>query len=98
MKKISLLLILLFTIAQPVFGRCISCLNDGNCGKGDTTKCVPTIDGCISSGWCQIAVATPLASDYRIAAVEITHSPEAKVQVAETKPARPQSARLAEPR
>ncbi|HUR81150.1 MAG TPA: hypothetical protein VM733_10310 [Thermoanaerobaculia bacterium] len=79
MKKISLLLTVLVVLAQPAFGRCISCLNDGNCGKGDTTKCVPTIDGCISSGWCQIAAAAPLAGEYRIASVEITHGTDARV-------------------
>ena len=97
MKRMFVLLLLLVA-ALPSFGRCISCLNDGNCGRGDTTKCVPTIDGCISSGWCQIAAATPLAGEYRIAAVEITHSAGANVQVAETKTARPQSARVAAPR
>jgi hypothetical protein len=91
-------LILLLALAQPTFAACISCLNDGNCGRGDTTKCVPTMDGCISSGWCQIAVAAPLGGEYRIASVEITHGTGAKVQVAEKRSAKPEAARVAEAR
>jgi hypothetical protein len=78
-----LVLLLLLVAALPSFGRCISCLGDGNCGPGDTNKCVPTIDGCRSSGPCQIAIA-PLASEYRIASVEITHGTDTRIAEAKS--------------
>jgi hypothetical protein len=101
MKRIARLffvLTLLLALAQPTFAICINCLYTGDCGLGDNSnKCKPTIDGCTVGVRCpsQIAAAS-LASEYRIASVEITHG--ADTRIAETKTAKPATVRVAEVR
>lgn len=102
MKRITrvvLALTILLIVAQPTFASCVTCLDTGDCGWGDGLfKCKPTINGCRdSTTFCPQSVAS-LASEYRIASVEITHGSDAKVQVAEKKTAQPQTARIAEAR
>ncbi len=102
MKRIArvvLALTLLLVAAQPMFAACVTCLYTGDCGWGDGLfKCKPTIDGCRdSTTFCPQSVAS-LASEYRIASVEVTHGSDAKVQVAEQKTAQPQTTRVAEAR
>ncbi|HEX6083913.1 MAG TPA: hypothetical protein VF266_05280 [Thermoanaerobaculia bacterium] len=100
MVRMILALTLLVVVAQPMFAVCISCLSTGDCGQGENSyRCKPTIDGCISGGPCSyVGFASSLASEYRIASVEITHGTDATVQVAEKKTAQPQTARVAEAR
>ena len=99
MVRMILALTLLLAVAQPTFAVCINCMSYGDCGYGEnSTRCRPTIDGCRDSTTaCPPSVST-LASEYRIASVEITHGTDAKVQVAEKKSAKPAAARVAEAR
>ena len=99
MVRMILALTLLIIVAQPTFALCVVCLDTGSCGQGlGSNKCKVTIDGCRDSTTPCPPSVSALASDYRIASVEITHSTDAKVQVAEKKTAQPQTARVAEAR
>ena len=98
MVRMILALTLLIIVAQPTFALCINCLETGSCGQGTgSNKCKVTIDGCRDGVACPPSISA-LASEYRIASVEITHGSDAKVQVAEKKTAQPQTARVAEAR
>lgn len=100
MVRMILALTLLLAVAQPTFAVCINCMSYGDCGYGENSnRCRPTIDGCYSGAACAGSVSvSSLASEYRIASVEITHGTDAKVQVAEKKSAKPAAARVAEAR
>lgn len=103
MKRIArlvLALTLLLIAATPTYAMCLNCLYTGDCGYGgDSNRCKFTINGCYSGASCFSADSeVSLASEYRIASVEITHGTDAKVQVAEQKTAQPQTARVAEAR
>lgn len=100
MARMILALTLLLAFAQPTFA-CVICLYDGTCGWGGGNRCKPAEPaGCYDGAPCGGGGAgfASLASEYRIASVEITHGTDANVQVAEKKTAQPQTARVAEAR
>ena len=88
-----LALALLTIAATPMYALCQNCLTSGNCALGvENLRCRPTINGCYSGWPCSVTASrTPLAVDYRIASVEITHG------TANT-PAKPAAARIAQNR
>jgi hypothetical protein len=100
MVRMVLALTLLLIAAMPTYAMCINCLYTGDCGYGgDGHRCKFTINGCYSGAECFSADSeVSLASEYRIASVEITHGSDATVRVAEKKTAQPQTATVAEAR
>jgi hypothetical protein len=96
--RMVFVLTLLLALAQPTFAICINCLSTGDCGTGENSnKCRITIDGCTVGAPCPGSVAsTALASEYRIASVEITQG--ADTRIAETKSVKPAAAHVAEAR
>lgn len=82
MKRIARFLFvaaILLAVAQPMFA-CIVCGDWGYCTPGIGLRCKPTQDGCTHSMYLCSAPPEPLAAEYRIASVEISH--ESNVQVA----------------
>lgn len=79
---------LLLAIAQPTYA-CIICLYDGTCGWGGGNRCKPLEPGgCYAGQPCGGGgggFTASLASEYRIASVEVTHGSGAKVLVAANK-------------
>ncbi|HYC89446.1 MAG TPA: hypothetical protein VEO54_09565 [Thermoanaerobaculia bacterium] len=79
--------------------RCASTVSTPATAATGETATAFTINGCYSGAQCFSADSElSLASEYRIASVEITHGTDAEVQVAEQKTAQPQTARVAEAR
>ena len=81
MVRSLLVLTVLLVVAQPTFA-CLVCNWDGNCIWGSGPKCKFLIGGgCTDGAHCGgVAPTDPLAADYRIASVEISH--ESDVQIA----------------
>ena len=91
MVRSLLVLTVLLVVAQPTFA-CLVCDWDGRCVWGAGLKCKILIDGGCTDGvvYCGPALTEPLAADYSIASVEISH--ESDVQVAAvTKQENPQA-------
>ncbi|HEV7240224.1 MAG TPA: hypothetical protein VGQ36_13375 [Thermoanaerobaculia bacterium] len=88
MKRIArslLVLTVLLVVAQPTFA-CIVCNWDGNCiygGPGPRCKWTIGSNGCVDGPHCGGGSFTePLAAEYRIASVEISHESDMKVAAA----------------
>ncbi len=96
MSRIVIVLTLVVFAAQPMFA-CINCLPSGICGRDVTmVKCKPLTDTDCTDGLPCAGFAASLASEYRIASVEITQG--ADTRLAENKTAKPATARVAEAR
>ena len=81
MKRIArslFILTILLAVAQPMFA-CIVCGDWGYCTPGIGLRCKPTQDGCTHSMYLCSAPPEPLAAEYRIASVEISHESDVKV-------------------
>lgn len=81
MVRSLLVLTVLLVVAQPMFA-CLVCNWDGRCVWGAGPKCKFLVDGGCTDGVyeCGPALTGPLAADYSVASVEISH--ESDVQVA----------------
>ena len=84
MVRFILVLTLLVVAAQPMFA-CLICDYQGNCTWGGGDRCKPTESGFICGAPCGGALTEPLATEFSIASVEVTHGTEATVAVAEQK-------------
>jgi len=85
MARFILVFTLLVVVAQPTFA-CVVCDAQGGCTWGGGLRCKWTIDGFTCGAPCGGGGLTEsLASEFRIASVEITYGAEAKVAVAEKK-------------
>jgi hypothetical protein len=94
LTRIIFALTLVVFAAQPMFA-CINCLPTGLCGQGGTgVKCKPLTSSDCTDGRPCAAFTASLASEYRIASVEITQG--AETRIAENKTAKPATSRVAE--
>lgn len=83
MVRSLLVLTVLLLAAQPTFA-CIVCNWDGTCIQGSGNKCKWSIgsDSCYDGPACGVRVTAPLAAEYRIASVEVSHEADVKVAAA----------------
>ena len=96
LTRIVFALTLVVFAAQPMLA-CINCLPSGLCGRDNTlVKCKILAGGGCTDGNPCAGFAASLASEYRVASVEITQG--ADTRIAETKSVKPASARVAEAR
>jgi len=102
MKRIArslLVLTVLLAVAQPTFA-CLVCNWDGRCIWGSGPKCkFLEAGGCEDGAHCGgRSLTEPLAADYRIASVEISHESDVKVAAATKQQPNPAPAAVAEAR
>jgi len=82
MKRIArslLVLTVLLVVAQPTFA-CVICDWTGNCTWGGGYRCKVLDGSCGDGAPCGGGLTEPLAAEYSIASVEISH--ESDVQIA----------------
>ena len=85
MARYILVLTLLMVAAQPTFA-CVVCDYQGGCTWGGGDRCKWQIDGFTCGASCGGGLTEePLASEFRIASVEVTNGTDATVAVAEKK-------------
>ena len=77
-----LVLTLLLVAAQPLFA-CPICSFQGPCVWGGGHRCKPTVDGCQDGMPCGGGGLTePLAAEFTIASVEVTHDGDGQTAIA----------------
>lgn len=101
MKRIArslLVLTVLLVVAQPMFA-CVICDWTGNCTWGGGNRCKVEEGGCGDGPPCGGGGLTePLAAEFRIASVEISHESDVKLAAATKQQPSPAPAAVAEAR
>jgi hypothetical protein len=76
--RFILVLTVLVGIAQPTFA-CVICDFTGNCTWGGGLRCKILSGGCSDGGPCGGGLTEPLAADFTIASVQVTHGADTQL-------------------